>query len=95
METYEYIVWIHMGSQEPGTGTKLAAGPNGPGSHGPWPRARVPGTPPPVLGQCLALGPPYVSILNARIFCVDCVFHSDPIRSDSESIKNRFGIDFV
>ena len=63
MDTYEYIIWMHMGAQEPGPGPKLAAGPNGPGSHGPWPWARVPGTLPPVLGQGLALGPPYVSIL--------------------------------
>ena len=27
MDTYEYIKWIHMGAQEPGTGQKLAAGP--------------------------------------------------------------------
>ena len=41
MDTHGYIEWIHMGAQEPGCGTKLAAGPwgggGGPGSHGPWP----------------------------------------------------------
>ena len=34
MDTYGYIILIHMGAQEPGPGQKLAAG-----SQGPWPRA--------------------------------------------------------
>ena len=38
-------IWTHMGAQEPGPGPKLAAGPNGPGSLGPWPWARVPWDP--------------------------------------------------
>ena len=33
--THEYMIWIHMGSQESGPGPKLAAGPNGPGSRDP------------------------------------------------------------
>ena len=37
MDTHGYIKWIHMGAQEPGCGTKLAAGPWGGGG---W--ARVP-----------------------------------------------------
>ena len=48
MDTHGYIKWIHMGAQEPGCGTKLAAGPwahgqgqglgpwTGPGPKGPW-----------------------------------------------------------
>ena len=62
MDTYEYIIWIHMGAQEPGPGPKLAAGP-GPGqwaraqalAHGPGPGPWLLG-PPPVLGLGLALG---------------------------------------
>ena len=39
MDTHGYIKWIHMGAQEPGCGTKLAAGPWAPGQgqgQGPW-----------------------------------------------------------
>ena len=51
METNEYLIWIHMGAQQPGPGPKLrrALGP-GPG---PWPMGQGLG-PPPVLGQRLA-----------------------------------------
>ena len=37
IDTYVYIIWIHMGAQEPGSSPKLAAGP------GPWARVRAPG----------------------------------------------------
>ena len=75
MDTYEYIKWIHMGAQEPGPGPKLVAGPMGQGpgtlAHGPGTRA-----PPPVLGQGLAPGPPYVSILCIHMCpCVSICIH--------------------
>ena len=61
MDTHGYIEWIHMGAQEPGCGTKLAAGPwahgqgqgqgpwTGPGPKGPWtgPGPMGPWPPPP------------------------------------------------
>ena len=54
MDTYEHIIWIHMGAQAPGPGPKLAAGLNVPGSGGTL-------TLPPGLGQGLAPESPYVS----------------------------------
>ena len=61
-----------MDAQEPGPGKKLAAG-----TQGPWPRVKAHGTlanlgPPPILGQGLALGPRYVTILC--IHMCPCVY---------------------
>ena len=58
MDTYEYILRIHTGAQEPGPGPKLAAGLHGPGSLGPCRQ---------FLGQGMAAGSPYVSILCSHM----------------------------
>ena len=53
MDTHGYIKWIHMGAQEPGCGTKLAAGP---WARVPWALAlsRVP------WALALSMGPGYI-----------------------------------